>query len=137
MPIYINSNDKQYEVFETFNVILKDNDIVTLESKKHKFKILLKFINDESGKSRFKYTFSEEHNCPFLYFINWTSQKSALKEVYTLAQVTTKEFLEDSDVEIETEGTLGLQVFVYRSAEVINATLQFLFKANQETEVRD
>ena len=128
MPVYINRNDKQYEIFETFNIILKENDIATIESDKHEFKILLTFINDESGKRAWKYKYSEEHQCPFLYFTNWNSQKIASKEVLAIAEVTKSEL--DLDDEIETPGKLGLQVFVQRTSEVINATLQFVFEAN-------
>ncbi|MDH0030636.1 MULTISPECIES: hypothetical protein [unclassified Acinetobacter] len=132
MSVYINRNDTQYEVFEIFNIILKDNDIATIESDEHEFKILVTFINDDSGKMSWEYKYSEEHECPFLYFKNWNNQRMAFKKVLHLGEVTKSKLEIDSDVEIEAKGKLGLQVFVQRTTEVINATLQFVFEYNQD-----
>lgn len=137
MSVFIKRNTQQFEIFETFNVILKDNDIATIQSDTHDFKILISFINDESGKSAIDYKFSKENECPFLYFKNWNTQKVASKEILPIAEVTRTEVELETDIETSQRGKLGLQVFAQRTAEMIHATLQFVFEANEKIDLKD
>lgn len=132
MSVLIQRNDTQYEVFETFNVILKDNEIATIISEEHDFKIMFVFQHDESKKRAVNYKFSKEHDCPFLYFTNWISQTMATREILPIAEVTKTEIDDSDNTEISTRGRLGLQVFANRTSEIISVNLQFLFEPLNE-----
>ena len=137
MAVLIQRNDTQFEVFETFNVILKDNEIATIISEKHDFKVMFVFQNDDSKKRALNYKFSEEHDCPFLYFTNWASQTMATREILPIAEVTKTEIATDDSTETSTRGRLGLQIFVNRTTEIININLQFLFEPFNEVNTED